>query len=74
MVLPDHICPFGLRAKELLERAGYQVEDHQLTTREEVEVFKAKEGVPTTPVTIIDGQRFATSEELEEFLAEATTD
>ena len=28
-----------------------------------------QEGVKTTPVTFIDGQRYATSEALEEFLA-----
>jgi glutaredoxin len=71
MVLPDHVCPFGVRAKALLEQAGYDVEDRQLTTREEVDAFKEKEGVPTTPVTFIDGERFATSEQLEEFLADA---
>jgi glutaredoxin len=35
MVLPDHTCPFGLRAKELLEEAGYDVEDRVLGSREE---------------------------------------
>ncbi|MCY7280072.1 MAG: glutaredoxin [Sphingomonas bacterium] len=72
MVLPDHICPHGLRAKAMLEQAGYDVDDQQLTTREEVDAFKAREDVPTTPVTFIDGNRYATSEVLEEFLASAT--
>ena len=26
-MLPDHTCPFGVRAKELLEEAGYDVDD-----------------------------------------------
>lgn len=71
MVLADHTCPFGVRAKSLLEEAGYVVDDQQLTTREEVDAFEAKEGVPTTPVTFIDGNRYATSDALEEFLANA---
>ena len=71
MVLPEHICPFGVRAKAMLEQAGYTVDDQQLTTREEVDAFKTKEGVATTPVTFIDGTRYATSEALEEFLADA---
>ncbi len=25
MVLPDHTCPFGVRAKELLEQNGFEV-------------------------------------------------
>ena len=69
MVLPDHICPFGVRAKAMLEQAGYTVDDRQLTTRADVDAFKLKEGVPTTPVTFIDGTRYATSEALAEFLA-----
>jgi len=71
MVLPDHTCPHGVRAKAMLEQAGYEIDDQQLTTREEVDAFKEKEGVPTTPVTFIDGNRYATSEALEEFLANA---
>lgn len=74
MVLANHVCPFGVRAKAMLEAAGYDVEDRQLTTREEVEQFKAEQGVETTPVTFIGGERYATSEALEEFLAEAAAD
>ncbi len=35
MALPHHTCPYGLKAKALLKRSGYAVEDHHLTTREE---------------------------------------
>ena len=69
MVLAAHTCPHGVRAKAMLERAGYTVDDQQMTTREEVDAFKTKEGVATTPVTFIDGNRYATSEALEAFLA-----
>ena len=69
MVLPEHTCPFGVRAKAMLEQAGYDVDDRQMTTREEVDAFQEQEGVSTTPVTFIDGKRYKTSEELEEFLA-----
>ena len=44
MVMPGHLCPFGLKSKDLLERNGYAVEDHPLTSREETEAFKAKLG------------------------------
>lgn len=71
MVLPTHTCPFGVRARQMLDEAGYAVDDRQLTTREEVDAFKSKESVATTPVTFIDGERYATSESLEEFLAAA---
>ena len=69
MVLPEHTCPFGVRAKAMLEEAGYTVDDQQLTTRAAIDAFMAKEGVSTTPVTFIDGQRYPTSEALEQFLA-----
>ncbi len=70
MVLPEHICPHGVRAKQMLEQAGYKVDDQPLTTRADVDAFKDKQGVSTTPVTFIDGTRYATSEALENFLAE----
>ena len=34
MVMPDHICPYGLKSRDLLERQGFAVEDHHLETRE----------------------------------------
>jgi glutaredoxin len=69
MVLADHICPFGVRAKELLTRHGYEVDDRILGSREEVEAFKAEQGVETTPQIFIDGERIGGSDDLESFLA-----
>lgn len=57
MVLPDHVCPYGVKSLELLQSSGYEVEDRQLTTREETDAFKAEHGVPTTPQAFIDGER-----------------
>lgn len=68
MVTPEHICPWGVKSLELLTRAGYQVEDHQLTTRSEVDAFMQDEGVQTTPQTYIDGQRIGGYDELAVFL------
>jgi glutaredoxin 3 len=73
MVLPDHICPFGVRAKQMLERNGFDVDEHILGSREEVDSFKAEQGVGTTPVVFIDGERIGGSDELERYLAEAET-
>lgn len=56
MVMPSHICPYGLKAKDLLRRKGFDVEDHWLTSREEVEAFKAAHKVKTTPLIFIDGK------------------
>lgn len=68
MVTPEHICPWGVKSLELLQQAGYQVEDHQLTTRSEVDTFMEDEGVETTPQTYIDGQRIGGYDELVAFL------
>lgn len=69
MVLPDHVCPYGLRAKNLLEEAGLQFDDRLLTSRQEVDAFEAEIGVDATPQVFIDGERIGGSEELARYLA-----
>ena len=69
MVLPEHTCPFGVRAREMLERHGYAIDEHILRSREEVDAFEAEQGVSTTPQVFIAGERIGGSEELERYLA-----
>jgi glutaredoxin len=57
MVMPDHVCPYGIKSKWLLEREGFTVEDHHLTTREQTGAFRQEHGVKTTPQTFIAGKR-----------------
>lgn len=64
MVMPDHICPYGLKSLDMLKRHGYTVDDHHLTSHEETEDFKRRVGVDTTPQTFIDGQRIGGNDEL----------
>ncbi len=68
MVMPDHTCPYGVKAKWLLEKNGYRVEDHWLTTRGETDAFKREHDVATTPQTFIDGRRIGGYTELRAFL------
>ena len=68
MVLPDHVCPFGVRAKQLLEGEGYKIEEHILSSREEVDAFEAEQGVATTPQIFIGGERIGGSDDLEAYL------
>ena len=68
MVLPDHTCPFGVRAKELLHEHGYQVEEHILGSREEVDAFKAEHGLTTTPLVFIGDKQIGGSSDLERYL------
>ncbi len=70
MVLPDHVCPFGVRAKQMLEGSGYTVDDRILRSREEADAFKAEHGVATTPQVFIDGDRIGGSDDLERYLAQ----
>jgi glutaredoxin len=68
MVLPEHTCPFGVRAKQMLEQSGMEIEEHILGSREEVEAFKAEHGVATTPQIFIGGERIGGSDDLEDYL------
>ena len=72
MVLPDHTCPFGVRAKTMLEEAGFDVEDNVLGSREEVESFKQEHAITTTPLVFINGEKVGGSQELERYLAQTS--
>ncbi|MFQ3789148.1 MauE/DoxX family redox-associated membrane protein [Halomonas sp. A29] len=67
MVMEGHLCPFGLKSKDLLKRKGFEVEDHHLTTRDETEEFKQTHDVDTTPQAFIDGRRIGGYDELREY-------
>jgi glutaredoxin len=69
MVLPDHTCPFGVKAKAMLDEHGFAVDDHVLRSREEVDAFKAEHGVQATPQVFIAGERVGGSDDLERYLA-----
>ena len=69
MILPDHTCPFGVRAKQMLEEAGYEVEDRVLGSREEVDALEDELGVDTTPQVFIGDERIGGSDDLERYLA-----
>jgi len=64
MVMDKHVCPYGLKARDVLRRAGYDVDDRWLTSREMADVFKTEHGVKTTPQTFIDGERIGGYDDL----------
>ena len=74
MVMPDHICPSGLKALDLLKRHGFSVEDHPLRSRDETEAFKAVHGVKTTPQVWIGGEHVGGHEALRRHLGLAIAD
>ena len=74
MVMAKHTCPYGLKAKDLLQRSGYEVEDHHLTTRDETDAFKTQHGVATTPQIFIEGERIGGYDDLRRFLGKRVAD
>ena len=74
MKLPSHECPYELLARRMLEDSGFEIDDRLLTSREQVEDFKAEHGVATTPVIFIDGEQIDGSEELARYLESVDQD
>jgi glutaredoxin len=71
MVMDEHVCPYGLKAKDLLRRQGYTVDDRWLTSREATDAFKAEHGVKTTPQTFIEGERIGGYDDLRRHFGKA---
>ncbi len=67
MVMPAHVCPYGLKSRDLLRRQGFEVDDRWLTTRQETDDFKALHTVETTPQTFIDGVRIGGYDDLRRY-------
>lgn len=74
MVMPGHICPYGLKALDLLKRKGFTVEDRWLTTREETDAFKAKHHVQTTPQIFIGEERIGGHDDLRRYFGLSVAD
>ncbi len=74
MVMDQHLCPYGLKAKDLLSRQGYTVDDLWLTSREATDAFKAEHGVQTTPQTFIGGKRIGGYDDLRRYFSKPVTD
>jgi glutaredoxin len=63
-------CPYGMRAKELLEETGFEINDHIFQSHDDADQFMSENGVDTTPQVFIDGDRIGGSDELEQYLRE----
>ena len=74
MATEEHLCPWGLKAKDLLEREGFDVDDHLLTSRQETDRFKEQQDVETTPQVFIGGERVGGYEDLREYLGKGVAD
>jgi glutaredoxin len=74
MVTPEHVCPFGLKSRALLEREGFDVEDHQLKSRAEADAYMAQQHVETTPQTFIAGSRIGGYDDLRRYFHKPVSD
>ena len=68
MVMPEHTCPYGVKALNLLRRSGFTIDDHHLTTRAQTDAFKAEHDVRTTPQVFIGGRRIGGYDDLRRHL------
>lgn len=68
MVTPDHLCPWGVKAKDLLRRSGYAVEDRHLKTKQANEDYKRENGFDETPQIFLGGERLGGYDDLRKFL------
>ncbi|HWF65543.1 MAG TPA: glutaredoxin [Rhizomicrobium sp.] len=74
MVMDKHVCPWGLKARDLLKREGFEIEDHWLRTKAETDAYKAANNVKTTPQILIGGQRVGGYDDLRRFLGKKVRD
>ena len=74
MVMDKHLCPWGLKAYDLLKREGFEIDDHWLRTRAETDAYKAANDVKTTPQILIEGKRVGGYDDLRRFLGKKVRD
>lgn len=72
MVTDKHVCPYGIKSKDLLKREGYKVVDNHLSNREETDAFKDKYNVETTPQTFINDERIGGYDDVVEYFGKTT--
>lgn len=68
MVTPKHLCPWGIKAYDLLKRNGYDVEDHHLESTDANKAYKEEHGYEETPQIFIEGKRVGGYDALREHL------
>lgn len=68
MVTPDHLCPWGIKALDLLRRKGFEVNDRHLESAEANERFKQENGYDESPQIWIEGDHIGGYDALREHL------
>ena len=65
MVTKQKMCVHGLKAKDLLNRNGYRIEDNHLSNADEIADFKKQNDVKTLPQIFIQGERIGGFDDLQ---------
>ncbi|MBK1833539.1 glutaredoxin family protein [Roseibacillus ishigakijimensis] len=68
MVTPDHLCPWGIKAIDLLRRHHYEIEDEHLESMEANKAYKAEQGYEETPQIFLEGEHLGGYDQLREHL------
>ena len=68
MVTPMHLCPWGVKAMDLLERNHFEIEDEHLESMDANQAFKEQHGYAETPQIWIEGKRIGGYEDLRSHL------
>lgn len=68
MVTPDHLCPWGTKAWDLLKRHGYDVDDQHIESMDANKRYKEEHNVDETPQIYIKGEHIGGYDQLREYL------
>lgn len=66
MVTPTHLCPWGVKGRDILNRKGFDIEDHHLESKEANERYKEEHGFDETPQIWIEGEHIGGYDQLRE--------
>ncbi len=68
MVTPEHVCPWGIKAIDLLRRNDFEIEDNLLESMDANAAYKKQNGYDETPQIFIEGERVGGYDALREHL------
>ena len=68
MVTPDHLCPWGIKALDLLKRNHFKIDDQHLESMDANKSYKDEHGYDETPQVWIDGEHIGGYDQLREHL------
>lgn len=67
MVTPEHLCPWGIKALDLLKRNGFEIEDKHLESKDANQAYKDEHGYDETPQIFIGDDRLTYDDLRERF-------